>query len=296
MPKTGFKKNGKFLMKKKVKALLMLLAIVSFSVLIACSSDSSDSSDSSTQDYADAASDAGYTVPDVDVRGVSNFNIGSITESKSKTSGSTENGVVNATVELDSDISGTISVFIWINGNLNMISGYANAGENFDGDIVLSPGYNFICIVVYVDGTAWGRSEVVRIDSSTRDSLMRFELIWDGEGDVDLHIDNTAAGTHVYWNGDNYYSSDYDINLDVDNMDAYGPENIRVYSVPSSTEFRCYVNYYSGYSNLTATVKVFDKDNTLIDTNNITLTSSDSGAGSDYNEKSKLVGTYTVNP
>lgn len=289
-------------MKKFIKTFLTFAAILSFSFLLACSSGSS-GNDDKVKDYSSDASDAGYTVPDVDVRGISDVSFDSksgkfISDSKSGSSSSTEDGVITADIELDDDFSASdaISVYIWINNNLYLISGATAAGGICSGDIVLSNGYNYICIVVYVNGVAWGRSEVSRIESTTAASLMRFELTWDGEGDVDLHLDNTTAGIHVFWSSSYYDYSGYDIDLDIDNMVAYGPENIRVYTVPSSTQFRCYVNYYSGSSNLTATVKVFDKDNKLTDTKTITLTPADSGAGSDYNEQSKLVGTYTVNP
>ena len=114
-------------MKKFLKTFLTFAAILSFSFLLACSSSSSGSSgnDDDVKDYSSDASDAGYTVPDVDVRGISDVSFDSksgkfISDSKSGSSSSTEDGVITADIELDDDFSASdaISVYIWINNNL----------------------------------------------------------------------------------------------------------------------------------------------------------------------------------
>ena len=80
-------------------------------------------------------------------------------------------------------------------------------------------------------------------------------------------------------------------------MNGIGPENIRIIDVPSMTTFRCFVNYYSSSINAeSATVRVYDKDNTLLDTQTYTFSPNNAGAGSTYNIKSWLVGTYSISP
>lgn len=284
-----------------VKKYLILLLISVFAFTY-CSSSSSDNE--STSDYASDAESAGFTVPDAPVRGISNIYIfGSTTyddvlDTDTAASGNTTDGVVSTDITLGSDIpSGTISIFVWINGNPYVISTGDYSGEVVSSDIVLNDGNNYICILVYVNGTLWGRSTVVRISSTVEASLARFELTWNGDGDVDLHLDNEGLGIHVYYASYYYSSSGFDIDLDVDNQIAYGPENIRVYSVPSSTAFRCFVNYFDGTSSLTATVKVYDSNNTLIDTKTASLSASDAQLSSSYDAAfSKLIGTYTVAP
>lgn len=87
----------------------------------------------------------------------------------------------------------------------------------------------------------------------------QFTLIWDGQADIDLHVIE-PGGSHIFWERRHGESGG---ELDVDDMDGFGPENI--YWVVDRTdegeavkgpgpagEYRWYVHYYGGHGGFAA--------------------------------------------
>jgi len=75
-------------------------------------------------------------------------------------------------------------------------------------------------------------------------------LRWDTLGDVDLHL-WTPTGEHCYFGNMRVTHGE----LDVDNVDGYGPENITLENAPPG-RYRVAVNYYRGTASPTANVVV----------------------------------------
>lgn len=157
---------------------------------------------------------------------------------------------------------------IWLNGSFIDSSG-SNTG--FWGIMTFSPGINYMAFIIYRNGVAIGRSPLVKITSTIPASEYRFELTWNGAADLDLHIASgdwdTSANTgswHVYFNlgSDSYTADGYNIELDVDNTEAYGPENIRIFEIPDGVDFKCWVEYYSGSGDMNMTLNLY-RDNSL---------------------------------
>lgn len=159
---------------------------------------------------------------------------------------------------------------IWLNGTLVDASG---SGGSFSGVITLSSGNNYITFIIYEEGVAVGRSPLVKITCATEASEFRFELIWDGVADMDLHLASedfdTSSSTdydatwHVYFGNKTYDEGEYNIELDVDNTDAYGPENIRIFSIPTGATFKCFVHYWSGSITINPTINVYVGANSI---------------------------------
>ncbi len=87
--------------------------------------------------------------------------------------------------------------------------------------------------------------------------ILHVELLWDANyDDVDLHLLNVTRVPDDGWftSDDCYYanpSPDWgpaggaaDPNLDVDDIDGYGPENITIDTTPSSGTYHVGVHYY----------------------------------------------------
>jgi len=75
---------------------------------------------------------------------------------------------------------------------------------------------------------------------------VKVTLTWDNYADVDLHVVD-PSGTRIYWNHD--YSSATNGQLDVDDTNGFGPENIYwpKDGAPDGN-YRVYVKHYSGSS------------------------------------------------
>ncbi|GMT49671.1 MAG: hypothetical protein IEMM0008_1210 [bacterium] len=130
-------------------------------------------------------------------------------------------------------------------------------GNKVKGKVILSSGNNYICLLIYHNGFRYSRSIGWLVHSTVRDSKIRFELTWSGKGDLDLHIDDVKSKIHCFYSSKHVTQKQWDLELDVDNTTRKGPENIRVYSAPSQSTIRCYVNYYGGAINQEITVRVY---------------------------------------
>jgi hypothetical protein len=71
----------------------------------------------------------------------------------------------------------------------------------------------------------------------------QFTLIWEGRGDLDLHV-LEPGGSHIYWKNESRKGAQGG-ELDVDNRSGPGPENIFWPSgIGPEGEYRWYVHYY----------------------------------------------------
>ena len=277
--------------------LFTLSAAVCFALLagLACSGSHS----SSPSDYAQEAAGQGWSLPTSTVRGVSNVTLSAngstIAGTGADTSGSTSAGVITLQAGLDSGASalGNVSMMAWVNGQAQVLS---LSGSVAGGNVVMSTGDNYIAAVVYDGASPYGRSLVFRVHSTTAASAARVELTWTGIGDVDLHVDDGSGGKHVYFGSQTYNAAGYNIQLDVDNVVAYGPENIRFYSLPATSTFRIYVNYFYGGINQTATVRVYNATGGLVGTYTHVFTPADALESSAFGTWSWNVGNLTVSP
>jgi hypothetical protein len=319
--------------KKFIKGNWIVLTTITALFLINCSpfdQDPNQITNVNTTDILEADAEAtGYVLPDVPVQGVDTFSIetnaGTINTqalnittdkysseyaqsqlrkvtispkqtvasgvSAMETSGNTSSGVVVYTAQINSTINGTVTVQVWRNGEY---SPEINASSYLSGDIVLSPGGNYILLVVLIDGVEYGRSNMLYVNSSVTASLYRFELSWDNSGDMDLHVDD-GTGNHVYYGYSYLSNTDYEIELDVDNVYGYGPENIRVYRAPIGSELSVYVLPYSISNNINATVKVY-KDEILQNEYPLVFNATSScGCSLVGDTAAQLVGTFAVN-
>ncbi|MCX7678380.1 MAG: hypothetical protein N2316_04100 [Spirochaetes bacterium] len=255
------------------------------------------------QDFWDEANAKGYNPPKKDsIIPFLSMTITSrgkiIAEIPNPLAGVTEQGVADSYLRLPSNLSGSNnSVFIWNNGETTPVSKLARSEQNVLSKVVLSRGYNYICAIVF-DGQKYiGRSPMMRINSTVHASIARFEMVWDGPGDMDLHIDSPETGFHVCFSNTSIDYSGVRANLDVDNMAGFGPENIRIYSLPGKINVRCFVNYYSGGSNpIGVTVRFYDKNNKMIKTEHKTFSASDIRPTAQFTDKSWLAGTVTLEP
>jgi len=240
----------------------------------------------------DYASEAGNDLSIVPVQGVPSFTLtdtsGTTVASNSSTSGSTSSGVLSISATLSSIYT---DVRTFVNGIESEVS---STSTFISSDIVLSSGTNYICVLIYQSGSRYGRSEVVRVSSEVTTAFVRFQLKWSGSGDVDLHVDDGSGGSHCYFGYSEVLSGGWSMELDVDNMSGYGPENIRIYEAPSGSTIRCFVNYWSGSISQNATVYVY-QNGVLLSTFEKTLSSTDANGLSSYNDNSWHVVSYTVN-
>ena len=220
-----------------------------------------------------------------------------ITDLPQPLSGSTSEGVADASMRLPNNLAGANNaVYLWCNGEETMVSRNARSSGTAMSKVVLARGYNYVCATVKRGGAYVGRSPMMRISSTVTASIARFEMTWDGNGDMDLHLDSEQTGWHVSYANTTVDQSGYRANLDVDNMSGFGPENIRVFSVPGPSRVRCFVNYYSGHSQLSVTIRHFDKNNKMVKTVSKNFTPGDTRGTPQFNEKSWVVGTFDIAP
>ena len=90
---------------------------------------------------------------------------------------------------------------------------------------------------------------------------VRVELTWDGVGDLDLHLHN---GNHTRWYDstpdDCYYartSTGWGAGLDLDNVTANGPENVRIDTPTVGADYTVGVHDYADGNGRRATVTVY---------------------------------------
>lgn len=200
----------------------------------------------------------------------------------------TSNGVVVIQAEFIN--TSATKADIYVNGYL--FPAEVSGGYMSPVKVVLKYGINTIAVVENdAYGDAVGRSEIIELDSSILQSLFQFQLKWDGADDLDLHVDDGYGNNHCYWDNLIVKANGYDMYLDVDNRNGYGPENIRV--ADAGGDLRCFVNYWSVSSSpKTATVYVWQNGVIkALRTHKFSVDETD--ADKVYNSsKSWVVGTY----
>lgn len=70
----------------------------------------------------------------------------------------------------------------------------------------------------------------------------QFTLIWEGQADLDLHVQE-PGGSHIFWPPENQHGAQGG-ELDVDNREGPGPENIFWAGRGPSGAYKWYVDYY----------------------------------------------------
>ncbi len=256
----------------------------------------------SFSDYWDEANEKKYSMPKKDsIIGFAGFTITSrgsvVTDIPSPLNGSTGEGIVDSNLLLPGDLPGNNNqVFLWNNGDEILIDRNGRSNERIISKIVLGRGPNYICGIVKNGARYIGRTPMVKVDSTVRTSIARFEMTWDGPGDMDLHLESADSGWHCGFMRSNIDESGYRVNLDIDNMNGFGPENIRMFSVPSASTVKCFVNFYSGQSPAKVTVRYFDKDNKMVKSESKSFSPGMTQPTSQFNQRSWLVGTFNITP
>jgi len=256
----------------------------------------------SFSDYWDEANERKYNMPKKDsIIGFNGFTITSrgsvVTDIPSPLSGSTGEGIVDSNLLLPGNLAGGANqVFIWNNGEEILIDRNGSSSERCLSKIVLGSGPNYICGIVKGGGKYIGRTPMVKVNSSVRTSIARFEMTWDGPGDMDLHLESADSGWHCGFMNTNIDNSGARVNLDIDNMNGFGPENIRVFSVPGTSTVKCFVNYYYGPGPSNVTVRYFDKANKMVKSETKSFNQGMIQSTSQFNQRSWVVGNFTINP
>lgn len=273
---------------------------VGLGLLLACGGNGNDNpAPNAPPNFAIEAKNLGLTLPTDTLAGTSNLSVLDADVLVAGTSGplwgNTSKGVLSFSANLSPAALALPNVHVesWVNGESQAV---LLAGTQASGQLVLNSGNNYVCAIVYSGSTPYGRSQVLKVTSNTPASVARVQLSWSGVGDVDLHVDDGFGGKHVYYASKTYTTGGFNIGLDVDNVTAYGPENIRFYSLPSMNTFRIFVNYYSGSESQACTVRVFDAAGVKKYQYTHTFSPEDSNGGSTYNSQSWNVGTLQISP
>lgn len=167
--------------------------------------------------------------------------------------------------------------------------------------ITLRSGDNTIYAVVLTTGASeYSRSDTWSITGNFTNPLYRAQLTWDtAENDVDLHLVKDGGWTdtnHCYYFNDVITGM---AQLDYDDVDGYGPENMSIEQDAPAGSYEIIVKYFSTEgvtSNVNATVKIFDQTDTLISTDTHVFTPSDESLYDELSEDTDWnVTTLTVN-
>ena len=155
---------------------------------------------------------------------------------------------VKGKVQRSSLNSGVNEVIIEVN-NVKLISKISSSGY-FESKVVLAAGDN--TIKIYFRGCE-ELAKTVTVKNSSKPSKFKATLVWDGSGDLDLHVKDVHKNITCYYSNkkpqDNFF-------LDVDNTSSYGPENIAIIDDLSPLYEVSVINYSSG-NGRKATVYIF---------------------------------------
>jgi hypothetical protein len=108
------------------------------------------------------------------------------------------------------------------------------------------------------DGLNQVRSCEFNVTANSRG--LRAELTWNGTGDVDLHMHNNVSGAWFDVPNDCHYRNmtpAWGAALDVDNVTANGPENIRINTPAVGRTYTIAVHNYANARNRNATVRIY---------------------------------------
>ncbi len=139
-----------------------------------------------------------------------------------------------------------------LNGIEQMVQ--LNQDGSFSNKVVLFNGQNTINIVY----TSLGKEQrrTFHIKSSTRPVKARFTLVWDSiNSDMDLHVTGPSNEHCFYQN-----NTTANMQLDVDNTQKYGPENISVKLNQRPGLYKASIKHYGGNAgNVTLYVYLDDR-------------------------------------
>jgi len=108
------------------------------------------------------------------------------------------------------------------------------------------------------DGLNQMRSCEFEVTANSRG--IRTELTWNGTGDVDLHMHNNVSGAWFHIPNDCHYRNmnpAWGAGLDVDNVTANGPENIRINTPTIGQTYTVGVHNYARAAGRIATVRIY---------------------------------------
>lgn len=216
----------------------------------------------------------------------------------------------SATASSTTEYFGTVRVYV--NGNYTLANPFYDTGLEswviMDHPISLNAGSNEIFISIRrTDGTEFSRSDSWIVNGDFGQAPWRVELTWDTDlNDLDLHVVRNSGTTvnhasgwdttdHVYW----WLDSQSWGELDYDETDGFGPENITINSSAPAGVYRIYVKYYDPWGvsgNVVATVRIY-KDGNLNETKTHTFTAADENYETNSYDSGRdwFVGTITIN-
>ena len=163
--------------------------------------------------------------------------------------------------------------------------------------ITLKSGSNsIVAVVLDSGGKGYRRSEEWTITGTFSNPLYRAQLTWDtDENDVDLHLvrnDTWDDSNHCY-----YYNMEIPgmVELDYDDTDGFGPENMSLETTADSGTYKVIVKYFWGEVTVNATVKIFDVNDNQISTSTHQFTADDESMDDEAPEATDwIVTTWTV--
>ena len=163
--------------------------------------------------------------------------------------------------------------------------------------ITLKSGSNsIVAVVLDSGGTGYRRSEEWTITGTFSNPLYRAQLTWDtDENDVDLHLvrnDTWNNSNHCY-----YFNMEIPgmVELDYDDVDGFGPENMSLETTAPSGTYKVIVKYYWGEVTVNATVKIFDVNDNQISTSTHQFTADDVSESDEAPEATDwIVTTWSV--
>ncbi|GAA6170722.1 hypothetical protein NBRC116592_03920 [Colwellia sp. KU-HH00111] len=123
----------------------------------------------------------------------------------------------------------------------------------FRSAAVIESGINTVSLVGEL---AENRVKIARtINYTGKISRLRATLVWENQGDIDLHLSG-PNGIHISYQNKSFNRGENEINLDVDNTSGYGPENISVVNGIEG-DYRISVVNYGNINKANVTVHLF---------------------------------------
>jgi uncharacterized protein YfaP (DUF2135 family) len=168
----------------------------------------------------------------------------------------------------------------------------------FEHPITLRSGVNSIVAVVLDNaGSGYRRSEEWTITGTFANPLYRAQLSWDtDENDVDLHLvrnDTWDLSNHCYYANMVIPGM---AELDYDDVDGFGPENMSLEPTAPSGTYKVIVKYYYGDVTVNATIRIFDVNDNQISSSTHQFTADDESVYDDAPEATDWIVTTWLVP
>jgi hypothetical protein len=200
-------------------------------------------------------------------------------------------------IDIDSSISYDEAKIV-----VNQVAGPCLVGSSDKNVILLKgrvtgstdDGENLICIILKKDGAVVGRSKLLLVNTTFASPQWRFELRWNGTGDLDSWlVQSDDTSNYIYWSSTTSTDTGFAGVLDADNTTAYGPENIKM-TDSAGTSLKYYVNPYevAGYTATEFTVVIY-KDGEVYEKTTRSLSGASDNSGSSDGSGMFYIGEYT---